>query len=242
MAITFISASSNSEAANDDVVVTAPASIQDDDLLLAFYAGYGDVTTTALDLTSTGFARLTQKFEQDGTDHSMGIFTKKASSETGNYTFTGSHVGTPPTSVGMIVLRGVHADIWDVTFVEGTHYALNQNFGADDLTQPPNITTLTDGAMCVIFSWVGFTATNIVEPTGFDERFQEILGNANIQCSTKIQTLLGAVNPGTIQVPGAATTADASHYTLALKPAAAAGATPKGPLGLPLVGVFGGPI
>ena len=221
MAIAFISASSNNDVANDDIVVTAPASILDDDLLLGWYAGYGAPTTSALSITLAGFARLTEKFETGGTDHSMAIFTKIASGEAGNYTFTGSHPGTPQTAAGMIVLRGVDSAIWDVTFVEGTHYVINQNFGADDLTQPANITTAADGAMCVIFSWIGFNnTTNIVPPTGFDERFEVLANNSNIHCCTKIQTTAGAVNPGTIEGTNAGATADASHYTLAIKPAA----------------------
>jgi hypothetical protein len=228
MATSFIDATSADDGANDDIIVTAPTGIQDNDLLLGFYACYGDTEITALPVTLSGFTQLTSKFEQVGTDVTLAIFYKVASSESGNYTFTGSHTGTPETSAMIAVFRGVDTSTpFDVTFVEGTHYVRSLDFGTGtDEFQPANITTNTDNAWTLIFSWVGFgNITDFSGPTGFTEREQIIGANRNIHFTTKEQATAGIVNPGTITAAPASDSTDSSTYTLALKSSVAVGQT-----------------
>jgi hypothetical protein len=222
MAISFIAESTAHDTANDDITVPGISSIQNGDFILGWYHGYGDTTISALPITLSGFTKLTERYETNSTDVSMGIFYKIANNEGESYSFVGSHTATPETGAHIAVFRGVNPnDPFDVTFVEATHYVRNTDVGITDTTQPKNITTNTNNAWCVILTSVTFgSVTNISPPSGFTERSQIIADNRNGHICTKLQATAGAVNPGTLGTTSAADSTDASHYTLALKPAA----------------------
>jgi hypothetical protein len=206
MAISFIAESTAHDTANDDITVPGISSIQNGDFILGWYHGYGDTTISALPITLSGFTKLTERYETNSTDVSMGIFYKIANNEGESYSFVGSHTATPETGAHIAVFRGVNPnDPFDVTFVEATHYVRNTDVGITDTTQPKNITTNTNNAWCVILTSVTFgSVTNISPPSGFTERSQIIADNRNGHICTKLQATAGAVNPGTLALKPAA--------------------------------------
>jgi hypothetical protein len=227
MAITFIDAQNANNSANDDITVTGYSGIQDNDLILGFYHCFGDPTTSALPVTLSGFTKLADKYESNGTDCTYAIFYKIASSESGNYTFTGSHPGTPEAGAHILVFRGVDTTTpIDVTYYEdspGFHYARTLDIGGspyNEYVTPPNITTNTNNAWCVILNSCMFgSVTDIVPPSDFIERSQIIADQRNGEICTKEIATAGAVNPDDMRFTNVSVTTDVSIFTIALRPA-----------------------
>jgi hypothetical protein len=233
MAITFISASENNVAANDDVTVTAPASIQDNDLLVAFYH-YEEITDSALSVSLSGFTPIDETYNTNGFDMSTAIWYKVASSESGDYTFTGSAAGgTGKSGAHIIVLRGVDTgDPLDVTFVNGSHFKKEQDHGATGPTAQ-QITTESDGAWVVLFYATGGNAiTNFVMPPNYDERsvIENVAEVSGAVCTRKI-TSFGLETPGIMGTTGAGAGADSQMYTIAIKAASGTATTIEVPTG-----------
>ena len=224
MAITFVSTDSTyTNAAGADVVVTAPASIQDDDLLV-YLATAAASTMSETWATPSGFTELDSHNETAGRNHSPAIGWKKASSESGDYTFTLTSSSGDNRVAGIIVLRGVDTGTpIDVTYVQGTHHST----GEDDIT-PPNaaITTVTDGAWVIVASALSHSGFTGVAPTSYDLRLDESNVNANAYLATREITSFGVESPGDWAHTDGESGAEYCTFTIAIRPAAAAAGKP----------------
>lgn len=99
---TFISKSGATDADGGAIVVTAPAGIQDGDMLVAFALSQDPASTWDEPAGWTAVAL------GGGTSVEARAYTQVAASESGDYTFTESG-GVGPLMVGIIVLRDVAA-------------------------------------------------------------------------------------------------------------------------------------
>lgn len=223
MTITYISGSSNyTNAAGDQIVVTAPASIADNDLLIYSATAQGGPLASAWDVPS-GFTEIDSNNYVAGRDLSHAIGYKVASSESGDYTLQILDATSGiDRSAGIIVLRGIDISTpIDVTYVQGTHYTEQQN---DPTPTPSAITTVTDGAWVIITSGVTTSAlTTGVAPSGYTLRIDE-KQIANLHLATKEVANAGAETPAAWGHTGGSAGAESATFTIAIRPAAASAA------------------
>lgn len=167
MAISFVSSSVTAFGPRTNTTITAPASIADNDLLiLGIYTG---AASEAPDPTPpAGFTQQGTTTDQtgDSVNAEWRVYTKKAASESGNYTCTHS---SATTQAMMLVYRGVDTTTpMDVTATTNTGVS-------STTTTATGLTTVTAGAMLVMMerSWSGSTAQT--PPTGMTERVESVV-------------------------------------------------------------------
>lgn len=222
MAISSISTSEATATSGNDITVTAPASILDDDLLyaLCFASGTGSVNT-AIWSYPTGFTEVLSEGHNEGASKlKIAVAHKKASSESGDYTFSLDFSGKD-RAVIMLVLRGVDTTTpIDVTYVKASHLTLGST---DD---PPNkaITTNTNNA------WVltngGVMHSNLTAwgaPTSYTLE-EDIVGvHKNTAIASREITTAGLESPGNWQNTDSNNRVFATA-TIAIRPAVGASA------------------
>lgn len=86
MAVSYISSSSN-KSTTATVVITAPAGIANDDILICFASAYRATNATAGDITAPAGWN-TVGLQITSTRYKSGMFWKRAASESGTYTFS----------------------------------------------------------------------------------------------------------------------------------------------------------
>ena len=226
MTISYISSSVGWAASTPDITVTAPASIQDDDLLLAFYSNsYQSGVDDGTPVTLSGFTKINDVFAGSGTDITAACFWKIASSETGNYDMSADVVGggTQRTTGAIIVLRGVDTTTpLDVAFVEANHWDKAINSATPT---PKPITTDTDNAWVVLWGCTLFSHVSACNPvSGYDERVEQVVNNGNVEICTKlIPTASTTETPGAFPHTDIDSSNETGMYTLAIKEASAGG-------------------
>ena len=217
---------------------TLPGTVQEDDVVIV--AGCSDQA-----ITNAGPIMLTSGYTvvfHNTTKANPGIFCYQkqlgASPET-DVELDNDDVTGDPASTVLQVWRGADTTTHlDVASTEAT--------GVSSMPDAPSITTITDG--CLIIA-IGLLDDDSVEgsvtlPSGYSnlldwDAFTEG-GDSTAMICSKEQASLGAENPAIFGGPGSD---DWHGITMALRPAAAGGAAnPKGPLGHPLHGPFGGPV
>ena len=223
MAITFVSSTQadvDPWNSSNTMVVNVPASIQEDDFLIASVLDAdGDIHTIA----STGWTELTQRDE--GAWNANLWYKKATASEGSTYTWTVTSANVRRGAIGIMAFRGVDTTTpWDVTYVEGDHR--QGAFGLSAPTPKP-ITTNTDGAMVVISfqGENGGTQSAYTQPSGYTEVHDYAVNNFGLTLGTaykKVDTK-GTETPGSYT--SSVTDADQALFTLALKPAGGGGTT-----------------
>jgi hypothetical protein len=175
VAISYVSGSNTTYASRTNTTVTAPASIANNDVMLAWIitagaseavnptapAGWTEIGT-AIDVTDLASFNLEAR-----------CYIKVASSESGNYTWT----HTSSSSQGSItVYRGV-----DTTTPQDATSTANSGFatGVGNVSTATGLTTVTNGAWIVFlgFDWAD-SSNNLSPPTGMTERLDVVLSYA----------------------------------------------------------------
>lgn len=139
--LSYVSSSDNSAGASTTVVVTAPAGIQDGDILLAFFMIEDE---NATDTPPTGFIEIDLSTTTATTQ--QWSYYKIASSESGNYTFTSS--ATDNLSANIVVFRKT-SGTWTAPTTVGYH---NENDATTQTTLTSGNVTTQDNSILVI-SW-----------------------------------------------------------------------------------------
>lgn len=235
MPITFIEASNTSSGSSGSIELNAPSSIVDGDLLVAVGMAADNV---AIEIDEVGFAEQANVINSTAADSSIVAAVKIASSESGTYTLNVEGVSSESMQGWILQYRGVDQSTpidAVATTVANTTNSTTHN--------PAAITTVTDGAWVISICAGVQCDVSATEPTGYTLReekgettgFDRYLGTAD-----KAVVSAGVEDPGNwTDLPS---TADTGSITIAIRPAAGASANPKGPLGMPLHGPFGGPL
>lgn len=183
MAISYVSVSSvYSESTS--ITVTAPASIQDNDILVAF--ARNDVSdSTSLSLP-TGFTSIaTQSSSDYKRTQRYVIGWKRASSESGDYAF--GQTGTDPVAyAAIIVLRGCLASGSPVDVYSNTAYTTSNT-----TIRAASVTTTVANTMLVAAGGT-YGVSDFTPPTGMTERLDVGSGGCEISMATVEQASTGA--------------------------------------------------
>ena len=167
MAITFVSSSNTTYASRTNTTITAPANIQDGDVLILTMITAAASSSPTPSVWPAGFVQIGSVISvTDAGGYNMQVWhwRKVASGESGNYTIT--HASC--TSQGAIqVWRGVDA----TTPEDVTSTANKWTSGATTTTTWTGLTTVTNGAMIVAngTDWADNT-NNLSPPTSMTER------------------------------------------------------------------------
>jgi hypothetical protein len=232
-AISYIAESSDDNNSSSGQTVAEPTGTQQDDLVvcnMSMTAQDGDwakpTDHTWIDasiLTSVGGAQeLAASYKIRGATAGDAL----------SFAYSGTAAAN---RVSCYTVRGIDTTTpFDVTFVEGSHYAQANN---DPTGACAAVTTVTDGAWVMLLQTITLgNVTVAAAPTNYTLRFSEV-GTTNRQAATATReiTSAGTETPGTWGHTGGGGTDDARCLTLAIRPAAAAGG------GSVFKGPFGGP-
>lgn len=99
MAISYVSASENSDGSSGSVTVTKPAGLQADDVMLAF------VAQNEQTITASGWTQITQEAGSGDTFSGTAFYKVAGGSEPADYTFSVPSSGAP-LAVGIVAFRG----------------------------------------------------------------------------------------------------------------------------------------
>lgn len=160
MAITYISASSADVSSDSSIVVTAPASIQNGDILVAFAAVYKYLADPEDINLPSGFTEIDVN-DTPYTHQTVGW--KRASSESGNYTF--SCTSGSEGVAGIVVLRGCLASGSPVDVYSDTAYTTTNT-----TVRAASVTTTVANTMLVAVGYA-LKDTSFSPPTGMSEAF-----------------------------------------------------------------------
>ena len=166
MAVAYRSAANGTYGAKTNTTVTAPAGIQDGDVLIFFLfiaiSGTPPTPTAPAGFTAiTGFPSI--QFGLSGFNGRIYGWSKVAASESGNYTATHSNA----SSQGLMLAASVTAG--QTPAVQAT-----TNTGTGTTTTALGITTVADGDLVVFIGtdW-GTTTNNLTAPSGSTPTFTE---------------------------------------------------------------------
>jgi len=244
MAIAFRSMASDNGDVNTStaITITKPSGTVDDDLMVLFVCADNsddDTPSPAFDLPG-GWTTIFDQVETAGRGRGFALAYKKASSEGANYAITHNFTTPSTTEMNGVILSYSGVD---------TTTALDQTTPAADVTlntttpDPPSITTTTANAMVVCGCMTTGTVGSAYDPpAGYTERADVDFDHTGLAVAEFLNVGADAENPGTFTHTNGQSTDDSIAWTLALKAAAAAGATPHNPLGHPLYGPLRGPI
>ena len=195
----------------DTVTITAPASIADNDILIATV--YAEPETQAIS-GPAGFASFARVERTGAEAHAMELFWKRAASESGNYAFT---------ETGNAWGDGTIARISGCVTTETPIGAVGtDNSGTLSPTTANGLTTLTDASLLCYVHTVFDGQNTLTVPTGMTQRYD----NDNEYLATEDRATAGAtgdrqavINPD-----------DWCAVLFELKSVAVGGATAWGPL------------
>jgi len=205
----FVSASANA-ASSGSVVVTAPASMANGDILVCFICGWNSTPPGAI--TATGFALW---YERACANYRVGIGYKRASGESGDYTF--SVASAVEIQAGISVYRGRMASGDPLDVGSDTPYTTS-----DTIVRGAGITIATAGSDLV---WAGFSygdPLTLTCPGGMNSRVSNDALSSIEMADLENQ---GAAPTGDKDGAAGSTpiTVNKHAFLVALKPAAAAG-------------------
>lgn len=221
MAITFVGFEDvgGSGVSDDSTTANVHASVQDDDVGIAFYT-WND--NEGLPLTLSGWTEIEARAETTGSQNTTALYYRVASSEPASYTISGSDPTTGAVTFTIAWWRGVDTSSpFRVAFAAADHYTWQLDGGATP--QPDSIGSLEVNDRAIVFCWTALDGTSAVSgPTGYTDRVAVSEGNArNICVADKVITSSGTESPGTFNHTGSASTDDSAMYTVALRHAAA---------------------
>ncbi len=248
MAITHIGSGDSTRNGNW-VAPVIHASATTDDFMVAFVTYSVNGATETWDDDGGGGNGWTQLFsnnETAGRDFTAGCFYKVHDGSESDPTCTLTGASSGPISGVIEVYRGVDTSTpFDVVYAKGDHW----DAGVDDAlpTNQP-IDTASNGAFVVLAHYA--TNNDIsagAAPTNYTIRSALTPGSSynNKQIFTADREIAsaGTETPGAwLHTASPDNAAEWGAITLALKAAGGAATNPKGPLGHPFHGPFGGPI
>ncbi len=207
MAITYISESHATPGyATTSTVVTAPANIQNGDILVAFGASYSDEADISL---PSGFTTIAT--QHDAIDsHCRVIGWKRASSESGNYTFSVSPRGA--TGAGIIVLRGCLASGSPVDVYSNTDYTTKNT-----TLRAASVTTTVANTMLVA-AGMHDEDTSFTPPSGMTEAYDATGGAYGIAITAAYATQASSGASGNKDFTAGTSSSKKHAFLVAFKP------------------------
>ena len=234
MAIAFRSKNSAYDAdvvSGNDLTITAPAGITDDDLLIAYLRidNVADETVEPFCTAPAGWTTQTALTQTEtlGRGSASAIFTKKAASESGNYAFTNDFVNDREMGGFILVYSGVDT----VTAIDLTPTSAHYQFQENDPTPtPPPIITVTDNVTVLIFAGCtnASAVTSVTQPSGYTERHEMIDSRATCSGAEKLVASAGTETPGAVTFVNGGAGTESHGSIIALRPAVAGGVTLPG--------------
>jgi len=213
------------------IEVTPPGTIVDGDQVRIF--AYFDDDQT-ISCPESGFTKEDEIQSITGGDMAVATFYKTASSESGNYTV---NFGGPAGNARCVAVAVSGIDTGTPVDAASTS---SEDTADQDTYDPPAITTVTANAW--VWSLMGANqsaGTGLTQPSGYtlvaEGNSSDNFGVAYIDAGAT-----GVEDPGNWS--GIGSSADSAGITIAMRPAGAAAASPKNPLGHPLYGPLQGPI
>ena len=151
--ITFVANSISSEPDVTALTPSIPTGSMADDFMIAFCYNSENASAKVWDNDGGGggnsWIRLAYQRDTSGRDRETALYYKKHDGSESDPTFTIGGSSGSPTTCMIEVYRGVDTSVpFDVTYSSGLHFAGDTN---DTTPNQPDITTVTDGAMVVIF-------------------------------------------------------------------------------------------
>ena len=208
MAAAFRSATSSSElSTSTDVTITAPAGLQDGDLIIAF-----SITRTLVTLVNdppTGWTKIAA-LDAPASDAHLYAAYKVASSEGASWTWSGLYADLEQHIWGVVCYSGVDT----TTPLDGVSPVTNT--GTDASVESGNITAASNGAMLVHFAGCdssGVTMTPDSSPT-----CNERIDNSGIRPAIWLQDYLQATAAQISLDMALSTTDNWASAIVALKP------------------------
>jgi|GEM_PF-2275094 len=176
MAVSFVSSSSNKSTAAT-VVITAPTGIQDGDILVAFVSVFRSTSATATSITGTGWTQWAEQITS--TRYKCSMFWKRASSESGNYTFSSASATQMQGAIG--VYRGCVASGDPRDVLSNTAYTTSGT-----IVRAASCTPTVANGMFVYGGWYYLAGTiSLGTPTGMNARQTQ----ANTNCAIRLADL-----------------------------------------------------
>lgn len=180
--VSFVSSSANA-GASTSLIVTAPAGIQDDDILIAYAHNYNAARKTIT--PPTGFTEAV--FHGTTSSQMAYLWWKRAASESGNYTFTTE--ATTAFSAHILVFRGCATVGSPVDAISESAYIVSNT-----TVRAASMTTTAKGARV----WAGMCAQSsptLAVPAGWTQ--------ASTVISTNYRTTSGYICDAEEYTPGA---------------------------------------
>lgn len=182
MAITYVSESHVGDTSISSLVVAAPASIQNGDILVAFAAVYKYLAVPEDINLPSGFTEIDVN---DTTYTHQTVGWKRASSESGDYTF--SCTSGSEGVAGIVVLRGCLASGSPVDVYSDTAYTTNNT-----TVRAASVTTTIANTMLVAVGYA-LRNTSFSPPAGMSEAFDHSdAANLTASAAYVTQTASGA--------------------------------------------------
>jgi len=222
-AITLVATSSASSASVTSCSPSIPAGAQSGDLMLVF--GNSSINNVQ-DIWDddggggNGWTQLDYQLGVSGVDRESAIYYKMHDGSESNPTFT-LGITSRNISCGMSVYRGVDQNSpFDVTYSSGSHYSQGSNNPVPD---QPDITTVTDEAMVVIFMGAGGSGiTTGGAPDGYTLTQSLVPGatysNRQIFAALKVVSTAGVETIGVWTHATTSSGPETQQFTLALRP------------------------
>jgi hypothetical protein len=206
MAIAFRSVNSVAYASHSSTVIPAPSGIANDDILIAAIAIGRSGSDPGPSTPPAGFTAVTTAtWVQGGSFYvNLGVYWKRAASESGSYTFTHS---TYSTEGVMLAYSGC------LTSGSPIDSGISTQDGAGGTSTLSSITTTVANAMLLAVGQ-NWDANGSTPPSGMTERFDHLITVDDV-----IQASAGASGTKTIN-PNGTTSGNWQAWLFALKPAA----------------------
>ena len=207
MAVSFVSSSSN-KSTTTSVVVTAPTGIQDGDILVVIFSAYRSTSAAPGTLTASGWTQAGAR--TTGTYYKSAIFWKRASGESGNYTFSATSATQMQAAIG--VYRGCVASGTPTDGVSDTAYVTSNT----TVRAASIIPTVANGFF-IYGGWYYLSGTiSLGTPSGMNARQTQ----ANTNCAIRLADLAYSTTSasGTKDATAGGTCTQKHAFLLALKP------------------------
>ena len=207
MAVSFVSSSSN-KSTTTSVVVTAPTGIQDGDILVVIFSAYRSTSAAPGTLTASGWTQAGAR--TTGTYYKSAIFWKRASGESGNYTFSATSATQMQAAIG--VYRGCVASGTPTDGVSDTAYVTSNT-----TVRAASITPTVANGFFIYGGWYYLSGTiSLGTPSGMNARQTQ----ANTNCAIRLADLAYSTTSasGTKDATAGGTCTQKHAFLLALKP------------------------
>lgn len=228
MPITEVSSAAKNETSeNPDIDIPASPAILAGDVIICFLWDGAQVTVSE---EPAGFTLVCDPLISTiGSPNQLRVYYKVAAGgeEGDNIAWT-----TQSTyhALGVVVFRGVHGDVFDVTPVHASHHVALQDSTTKEV---PDITTITDGAVVVeLTGAVSSTTTAISSNDATATEWAKLISMYAMVLGTWVEVGTAGLHSGASHYyTGASWQTDGQGFVMALKPAGAGGGANVGQRG-----------